>query len=513
MSTAFETIVILDFGSQYTQLIARRVRELNVYCEIHPYNIALASLRALQPRGIILSGGPNSVYEEGAPHSAGEVLQLGVPVLGICYGLQLMAYFLGGTVEPSARREYGAAQLRLLAESALLANLPSESQVWMSHGDHVTTPPPGFKLTADTGNALGAVEDAARGLYGIQFHPEVTHTAQGKQVLANFVQTICGCQGDWNPASFIESTVQKIREQVGEGKVVCGLSGGVDSSVAAALVARAIGDRQICLFVDNGLLRKNEFEQVLESFAAYGKLNVKGIAAGERFLTELENVADPEQKRKIIGREFIEVFQAEAAKLGAIDFLVQGTLYPDVIESVSVKGPSAVIKSHHNVGGLPEKMHLKLIEPLRELFKDEVRAVGRELGLPEDLVARQPFPGPGLAVRIVGEVTEDRIRLLQESDNVVQEEILRAGLYHDLWQVFAVLLPIKSVGVMGDFRTYEQVIAIRAVESTDGMTASWARLPYDVLATMSSRIISEVRGVNRVVYDISSKPPSTIEWE
>ncbi len=513
MSTAFETIVILDFGSQYTQLIARRVRELKVYCEIHPYNIAVESLRALQPRGIILSGGPSSVYESDAPHCSGDVLQLGVPVLGICYGLQLMSYFLGGTVEPSSRREYGAAQLRLIAESELLADLSGDSQVWMSHGDHVTTPPPGFKLTADTGNALGAVEDVTRGLYGIQFHPEVTHTAQGKQVLANFVKKICGCRGDWNPASFIESTVQKIREQVGAGKVVCGLSGGVDSSVAAALVARAIGERQICLFVDNGLLRKNEFENVLQAFADYGQLNVKGIAAGERFLTELKGVTDPERKRKIIGREFIEVFQEEAAKLGAIDFLVQGTLYPDVIESVSVKGPSAIIKSHHNVGGLPEKMHLKLIEPLRELFKDEVRAVGRELGLPEGLVSRQPFPGPGLAVRIVGDVDADRIRLLQESDNIVQEEILRADLYHDLWQVFAVLLPIKSVGVMGDFRTYEQVIAIRAVESTDGMTASWARLPYDVLAAISSRIISEVRGVNRVVYDISSKPPSTIEWE
>ncbi len=513
MSTAFETIVILDFGSQYTQLIARRVRELKVYCEIHPYNISIGALRALQPRGIILSGGPSSVYEDEAPHCSGEVLQLGVPVLGICYGLQLMSYFLGGTVEPSARREYGAAQLRLISASQLLADLPRESQVWMSHGDHVTTPPPGFQITADTGNALGAVEDAARALYGIQFHPEVTHTPHGKQVLANFVKTICDCRGDWNPASFIESTVQKIRDQVGAGKVVCGLSGGVDSSVAAALVARAIGERQICLFVDNGLLRQNEFENVLQAFADYGQLNVKGIAAGERFLTELKDVTDPEKKRKIIGREFIEVFQEEAAKLGAIDFLVQGTLYPDVIESVSVKGPSAVIKSHHNVGGLPEKMHLKLIEPLRELFKDEVRAVGRELGLPDGLVSRQPFPGPGLAVRIVGEVDADRIRLLQESDNVVQEEILRAGLYHELWQVFAVLLPLKSVGVMGDYRTYEQVIAIRAVESTDGMTASWARLPYDVLATMSSRIISEVRGVNRVVYDISSKPPSTIEWE
>ena len=513
MVTPFETIVILDFGSQYTQLIARRVRELNVYCEIHPYNFSLDAIQKLKPQGIILSGGPNSVYEDGAPHCSPDVLNLGVPVLGICYGLQLMSFFLGGAVEPSARREYGAAQMHILSPGELLADLPAETQVWMSHGDHVKTPPPGFSITAETGNALGAVEYSLRKLYGIQFHPEVTHTPLGKKVLENFVKRICGCQGDWNPASFIESTVEKIKAQVGDGHVVCGLSGGVDSSVAAALVARAIGDRQICLFVDNGLLRKNEFENVLQAYTDYGELNVKGIAAGERFLNELDGVSDPEQKRKIIGREFIEVFQAEAAKLGPIDYLVQGTLYPDVIESVSVKGPSAVIKSHHNVGGLPEKMHLKLIEPLRELFKDEVRAVGRELGLPDDLISRQPFPGPGLAVRIVGEVNADRIKLLQESDNIVQEEIRRADLYHQLWQVFAVLLPIKSVGVMGDYRTYEQVIALRAVESTDGMTASWARLPYEVMERISSRIISEVRGINRVVYDISSKPPSTIEWE
>ena len=513
MSSEFETIVILDFGSQYTQLIARRVRELNVYCEIHPYNLPLGKLQALNPAGIILSGGPASVYEEGAPHCSIDVLNMGVPILGICYGLQLLTYFLGGKVEPSAQREYGAAQLKVKAPSQLWIDLPEETQVWMSHGDHVTIPPPGFTITARSGDTLGAAEDVSRRLYGIQFHPEVTHTAQGKIVLGNFVKGICGCKGDWNPTSFIESTIHRIREQVGEAGVVCGLSGGVDSSVAAALVAGAIGHRQTCIFVDNGLLRKHEFEQVLQAFADYGQLNVKGVAAGERFLTALKNVSDPERKRKIIGNEFIEVFQEEAARLEAVDFLVQGTLYPDVIESVSIKGPSAVIKSHHNVGGLPETMHLKLIEPLRELFKDEVRAVGRELGLPEALVARQPFPGPGLAVRIVGEVDEDRIRLLQESDNIVQEEILQAGLYHRLWQVFAVLLPIKSVGVMGDFRTYEQVIAVRAVESFDGMTASWAQLPYELLARISNRIISEVRGINRVVYDISSKPPSTIEWE
>jgi GMP synthase (glutamine-hydrolysing) len=383
----------------------------------------------------------------------------------------------------------------------------------MSHGDHVTSPPPGFKVTAATMSALGAIEDDARRLYGVQFHPEVAHTPNGKDVLANFLKRICGCRADWSAASFIEAAVARIRDQIGEGRAVCGLSGGVDSAVAAALVARAIGDRLTCLFVDNGLLRLQEFENVLQSFQAYGDLKVKGVAAGERFLAALKDVADPERKRKIIGREFIEVFQEEAARLGQIDFLVQGTLYPDVIESVSVKGPAAVIKSHHNVGGLPEKMHLKLVEPLRDLFKDEVRAVGRELGLPESLINRQPFPGPGLAVRILGPVDADLVRLLQESDNVVREEIDRAGLSQKLWQSFAVLLPVKTVGVMGDQRTYERVVAVRAVESSDGMTADWARLPYEVLERISGRIVSEVKGVNRVVYDISSKPPGTIEWE
>ncbi|MGE3435217.1 MAG: glutamine-hydrolyzing GMP synthase [Blastocatellales bacterium] len=513
MAKPFETVLILDFGSQYTQLIARRIRELGVYCEIHPFNTEIAKIRELNPKGIILSGGPNSVYEDEAPHCQPQVLDLGFPVLGICYGLQLLSYFLGGKVESSNRREYGAARIRLLGGSKLLADLPQDFPVWMSHGDHVTGAPPGFQVIAETDNALGAVENIERGLYGLQFHPEVAHTPDGKKVLSNFVKGICGCTGDWSASSFINATIDRIRSQVGAGKAVCGLSGGVDSSVAAALVARAIGDRLTCIFVDNGLLRKDEFEKVLETFNDYGKLNVKGVAAGERFLSALQDLADPEQKRKIIGYEFIEVFQEEAAKLGQVDFLVQGTLYPDVIESQSVKGPSAVIKSHHNVGGLPDKMKLRLVEPLRELFKDEVRAVGRELGLPDRLIDRQPFPGPGLAVRILGPINHNKVKLLQDADNVVHEEIERAGLYHKLWQAFAVLLPIHTVGVMGDQRTYEQVIAIRAVESLDGMTADWARLPFEVLESISRRIISEVPGINRVVYDISSKPPSTIEWE
>ncbi|MFN0111127.1 MAG: glutamine-hydrolyzing GMP synthase [Blastocatellia bacterium] len=513
MSKSFETVVILDFGSQYTQLIARRVREVGVYCEIHPFNTPIDSIQRMKPKGIILSGGPSSVYEQDAPHCSPEILNLGVPVLGICYGLQLLSHFLGGKVESSSRREYGAARVNLLGESQLLAGLPADFQAWMSHGDHVTAAPTGFQTIASTENALGAVENQSSRIYGLQFHPEVAHTPNGKQVLENFVRSICGCLADWTPASFVQSEVERIREQIGDGHAVCGLSGGVDSSVAAALVSRAIGERLTCIFVDNGLLRKNEFEKVLEAFRHYGELNVKGVAAGERFMSGLKDVADPERKRKIIGNEFIEVFQEEANKLGEVDFLVQGTLYPDVIESVSVKGPSAVIKSHHNVGGLPEKMKLKLVEPLRELFKDEVRAVGRELGLPEDLINRQPFPGPGLAVRILGPVDEEKVKLLQEADNIVLEEIKQAGLYHKIWQAFAVLLPIQTVGVMGDFRTYEKAIAIRAVESSDGMTADWAKIPYDVLENISRRIVSEVRGINRVVYDISSKPPSTIEWE
>ena len=512
MASDHETVLILDFGGQYTQLIARRVRELGVYSEIVPFNTTADAINHKNPKGIILSGGPSSVYEAGAPHPDPAVIQMGVPVLGICYGVQIMAHFLGGEVKSSKRREYGQAEIEVQGESKLLAGLASPLKVWMNHGDSMSRPPKGFTITAATEAAIGAVEDPTRNLYGVQFHPEVAHTPQGKEILRNFLVNVCDLRCDWTMASFIETTVEEIRQRVGDGRAVCGLSGGVDSSVAAALVARAIGDRQTCIFVDTGLLRKKEFEEVLEAYREMD-LNVIGVAAGERFLTRLSGVTDPERKRKIIGNEFIEIFQEEARKLGHEDFLVQGTLYPDVIESVSVKGPSAVIKSHHNVGGLPEKMNLKLIEPLRELFKDEVRRVGRELGLPEEIVGRQPFPGPGLAVRILGEVTADRVTVLQEADAIVIEEIRRADLYDKVWQAFAVLLPVSTVGVMGDNRTYDNVVALRVVESLDGMTADWARLPYEVLQRISSRIVSEVRGVNRVVYDISSKPPSTIEWE
>jgi GMP synthase (glutamine-hydrolysing) len=512
MSSDHELVIILDFGGQYTQLIARRVRELGVYSEILPFNTTAEAIRSRNPRGIILSGGPSSVYDMGAPHPDAAVLDIGVPVLGICYGVQLMAHFLGGEVKPSNRREYGQAEISVQAPSLLLEGLESPLKVWMSHGDHVSRPPEGFTITATTDAAIGAVEDPTRSLYGVQFHPEVAHTPRGKEVLRNFLVNVCHLRCDWTMSSFIDTTIADIRRRVGDGRAVCGLSGGVDSSVAAALVARAIGNRQTCIFVDTGLLRKNEFEEVLEAYREMD-LNVVGVAAGERFLTRLAGVVDPERKRKIIGNEFIEIFQEEARKLGHEDFLVQGTLYPDVIESVSVKGPSAVIKSHHNVGGLPEKMNLRLVEPLRELFKDEVRRVGREMGLPEEIISRQPFPGPGLAVRILGEVTADRVALLQEADAVVLEEMRRADFYDKVWQSFAVLLPVSTVGVMGDLRTYDSVIALRVVESFDGMTADWARLPYEVLQRISSRIVSEVRGVNRVVYDISSKPPSTIEWE
>jgi GMP synthase (glutamine-hydrolysing) len=510
-----DTIIILDFGSQYTQLIARRIREFGVYCEIWPCHTPVAKIRAARARGLILSGGPSSVYDDDAPQLApGLVESLDCPVLGICYGLQLLTVALGGEVSPSQNREYGYARLRLsAADSPIFAGLPDELDVWLSHGDYVTQIPPGFRITARTDGALNAFEDLSKCIYGVQFHPEVAHTPLGAEILRNFVFGVCRAQGDWSARSIIAEQIEHIRAQVGAGRVICGLSGGVDSAVAAALVHEAIGARQTCIFVNTGLLREGEFESTLRLFEQQMNLNVRGVEAATRFLSELSGVTDPEQKRRIIGRVFIEVFEAEANQIGDVDYLVQGTLYPDVIESVSVRGPSAVIKSHHNVGGLPEKMRLRLIEPLRELFKDEVRQIGRDLHVPEEILRRHPFPGPGLAVRVLGAVTEDNLRLLRAADRIFEEELRLANLYDAVWQAFPVLLPVSSVGVMGDFRTYEKVVALRAVTSVDGMTADWARLPHDTLARISTRIVAEVRGINRVVYDISSKPPSTIEWE
>jgi len=515
------TIVILDFGSQYTQLIARRIREFNVFSVVLPCTAPLEKILALKPKGIVLSGGPSSVYDSAAPKADPKLLETGLPILGICYGLQFMAHHLGGNVVPAAAREYGHAEVTVVDETPLFVGIPKVLDVWMSHGDHAETLPSGFRVTARTANAVAGIADEARKMWAVQFHPEVAHTKQGTALLKNFAVDICGATQDWTPEHFIATTVAKIREQVGEtGHAICGLSGGVDSSVAAVLVARAIGDRLTCIFVNNGVLRKDEFSKVQKTMREELHLNVVAVDASERFLSKLAGVTDPETKRKAIGNEFIAVFDDEAAKLlkaeaagESVAWLVQGTLYPDVIESASVHGPSHVIKSHHNVGGLPADMKLKLIEPLRDLFKDEVRRIGRDLNMPSEILERQPFPGPGLAVRILGEVTAERVALLQEADAICAEEIRHAGLYTKVWQSFAVLLPVKSVGVMGDQRTYAYTCAIRAVESEDGMTADWAALPYEVLRTISSRIVSEVRGINRVVYDITSKPPGTIEWE
>jgi GMP synthase (glutamine-hydrolysing) len=513
-----EKILILDFGSQYTQLIARRLRELGVYCEIHPCTASAEQIRAYRPRGVVLSGSPSSVAAEGSPRADRAVLDLGVPVLGICYGLQLLAHELGGKVAGSTHREYGPATVDVKQSSPLFHDLPPRLDVWMSHGDRVDAIPPGFEPIASTASSpFAAIEDRRRRLYAVQFHPEVAHTPRGKDLLKNFAVGICGLSGSWTMRGYAEAATEAIRAQVKDGHAICALSGGVDSAVAALLVHRAIGDRLRCIFVDNGVLRAGERAQVEDVFGRMFHLPLVTADAHARFLSRLSGVTDPEAKRKIIGREFIAVFEEEVERLAAdgerARFLVQGTLYPDVIESVSFRGPSATIKSHHNVGGLPEVMKLGLVEPLRELFKDEVRRLGLELGLPKEIVQRQPFPGPGLAIRVLGEVTEERLAVLRRADAIVQEEIRAAGLYERLWQSFAVLLPVRSVGVMGDERTYESTCAIRAVESTDGMTGDWARLPYELLARLSSRIINEVRGINRVVYDISSKPPATIEWE
>jgi GMP synthase (glutamine-hydrolysing) len=512
-----ELILVLDFGAQYTQLIARKVRELGVYSEIHPFSIPIEKIKSLRPTGIILSGGPSSVYDQGAPKPSPKVFELGIPVLGICYGLQLIADQLGGKVDPSARREFGKADLRIDNGDDLFQGLDGSTTVWMSHGDALSQIPAGFEPIAHTENApICAIRNPARRIFGVQFHPEVAHTPDGKKILSNFLFKICGARGGWTSAHFIEETIRDIRKKVGTSRVLCALSGGVDSSVAAVMLHEAVGDQLHCIHINNGLMRKGESEKVVETFRKTFHINLTYVDATETFLTKLKGVHDPEQKRRIIGNTFIEVFETESAKIDggkSFEFLAQGTLYPDVIESASFKGPSVTIKTHHNVGGLPEKMNFKLIEPFRELFKDEVREVGRKLGLPEPLIERHPFPGPGLAVRVLGDLTREKLDLLREADEIFIDEIRDAGLYNEIWQAFVVLLPVRSVGVMGDGRTYEYTVALRAVTSVDGMTADWARIPPDVLATVSNRIINELRGINRVVYDISSKPPATIEWE
>ena len=517
-----QSIVVLDFGAQYSQLIARRIREQKVFSVVLPCTAPLEEIRGYSPVGIVLSGGPSSVYDKDAPVTDPKLFSLGLPILGICYGLQFMVHALGGKVRAASKREYGHAEVELQDGSRLFEGLPAKLSVWMSHGDEAVELPAGFRLTARTPNAVAAVENSERKMWAVQFHPEVHHTKLGKEILRNFVFNICDAKPSWTPQHFIDATVENVRQTVGNGNAICALSGGVDSAVAATLVDRALRDsdgksRLTCVFVDNGVLRKNEFQKVQQSLRDHLGLRLIAVDATERFLTKLAGVTDPETKRKIIGAEFIAVFEEEAQRVaraeGAVEFLVQGTLYPDVIESRSVRGPSQVIKSHHNVGGLPEMMKLKLIEPLKELFKDEVRQIGRDLGMPEEILQRQPFPGPGLAVRILGEVTPERLAILRECDDIVVAEIRRAGLYTKIWQSFAVLLPVMSVGVMGDLRTYANTCAVRAVHSEDGMTADWVPLPHEVLKTISSRIVNEVKGVNRVVYDITSKPPGTIEWE
>lgn len=510
-----EWILILDFGSQYTQLIARRIRELNVYCEIHPFNVDPEQFADHPPNGIILSGGPKSVYDADAPRLNLEFINFDVPVLGICYGLQSLAHAIEpNSVEKAQKREFGRANLLIDDPSGLFKNVKNESIVWMSHGDHIKKLPDPYVVIAHTDNApVAAVRHLDKPIFGVQFHPEVVHTKEGSQILENFVKVISECSGSWTAASFIETEIDEIRRKVGKDKVICGLSGGVDSTVVATLIHKAIGDQLLCIFVDNGLLRKNEYQEVLAAYKEHLKLPVKGIDATDQFLANLKNVSDPEKKRVIIGNTFIDVFDEAIKDESEYKFLGQGTLYPDVIESVSFKGPSATIKSHHNVGGLPDKMKLKLIEPVRELFKDEVRNVGRELGIPKSLIGRHPFPGPGLGIRILSDITKEKLDLLKEADHIFIQSLREHGLYDEVWQALAVLLPVQSVGVMGDERTYEFTVALRAVTSLDGMTADWAHLPYDFLSEVSNRIINEVRGINRVVYDISSKPPSTIEWE